>query len=264
MNVVITGSSKGIGFSLTKEFLKCKDQVIISSRNEANVNKALDKLKAEFPDAIVFGMVCDVTDSESIMSLVNFALEKMGEIDIWVNNAGTTGFEYDNLVNVSDKAIKLAITTNMLGTLFGSREAIKIMSKQKKGKIFNLAGYGTNGMASPNLAAYGSSKASMKQLNKTLVKETKDENIGIHLLSPGMVLTDLLLRNATPEAKKFFNITADRAENVAEYLVPRMRKIKGTGKEIKYSSMLKMLWKFMTAGIRKNNFFDEEGNFIEQ
>ncbi len=263
MNIVITGSSKGIGFQLTREFLNHGDKVIISSRNEESINKAIEDLKSEFPKGDVNGIVCDVTNPDNVRTLVDYSLDKLGFIDIWINNAGSTGFEYDKHINVSDTAIKTAVKTNMLGTLFGSREALKIMLKQGKGKIFNLGGYGTNGMASPNLAAYGSTKSSVPQLTKTLVKETKNKKIGIHILLPGMVLTDLLLTNADVEAKKFFNIIAEKPETIARKFVPKMKKIKGTGKKINFNSTVKYFWIFMTAWKRKNRFFDDEGNPVD-
>ncbi|MHA1954305.1 MAG: SDR family NAD(P)-dependent oxidoreductase, partial [Candidatus Heimdallarchaeaceae archaeon] len=69
MNVVITGSSKGIGFALAKEFLKLGDTVIISSRSEENMAQALSKLQEEIPEARVFCQLCDVTKSEEIKNL---------------------------------------------------------------------------------------------------------------------------------------------------------------------------------------------------
>ena len=161
MNVVITGSSKGIGFALVKEFLKQGDTVIISSRSERNIKEALVRLNEELTEPKIYSFICDVTKSEEIKNLANFSLEKFKEIDIWINNAGSTGFEYDKHINISDRAIETAVKTNMLGTLYGSREALKIMTKQGKGKIINLGGYGSNGMASPKLAAYGATKSSI-------------------------------------------------------------------------------------------------------
>lgn len=264
MNVVITGSTKGIGFALAKEFLSQGDSVIISSRNEKNIEQAVAKLKKEISNPDVYGHLCDVTKSEDVKNLVDFSLEKFDQIDIWVNNAGTSGFEYDKLINVSDEAIESAIKTNVIGTLYGCREAMKVMMKQKEGKIFNLAGMGSNGMASPNLVAYGTSKSPMPQMLKSLKKESKKTGVGVHLLYPGMVFTDLLVRNATPEAKKFFNLVAERPDTVVKKLVPKMKSIKGTGKKIHYSSMFKFFAKMITSNFRKRNFFDEEGNFIEE
>ncbi len=263
MNIVITGSSQGIGFQLAKEFLNHGDKVVISSSNEDRINKAIEDLKSEFPEENVNGIVCNVTNPDNIRTLVDFSLDKLGFIDIWINNAGTTGFEYDKHINISDKAIETAVKTNMLGTLFGSREALKVLLKQGKGKIINLGGYGTNGMASPNLASYGATKSSIPQLTKTLIKETKNKKIGVHILLPGMVLTDLLLKNADARAKKFFNITAEKPETIAKKLVPKIREIKGTGKKIKFNSSLKFFWIMMTAWRRKNRFFDDEGNPVD-
>jgi chlorophyll(ide) b reductase len=70
------------------------------------------------------------------------------------------------------------------------------------------------------------------------------------------------MQNADLRAKKIFNILSERPETVAKFLVPRIRDVKGTGKEISYLTKKRALWRFLTAWKRKKRFFDEEGNMI--
>jgi len=264
MKIVITGSSKGIGFALAKEFAKNGDQIIISSRNQDSVNRAIDEIKTIFPETEIYGTTCDVTKSEEIEALVNFSDGKLSGIDIWINNAGTSGFYYGNLTNWGNETLDQVVKTNILGTIYGCKEAIKYMTKQGYGKIFNLAGMGSNGMASPGLVAYGATKASIPQLTKSLSKELKNTEILINYLSPGIVITELTTTNVSKEAASIFNILAEKPEKVAKYLTRKMRNINKSNKNINFLSTPKTFWKFMTAGFRKNRFFDQEGNLIEK
>ena len=264
MNIVITGSSKGIGYALAEEFAKYNDQIVISSRNLEAINKAVNKLTTDYPKVEIFGTVCDVSKPENIKKLIEFSKEKLESIDLWINNAGTNASMYDNLLSFSDEDLKQIVDTNLLGTLYCCKEALKLMKQQGYGHIFNISGMGYKGNASANLAAYGATKCAVSQLTKTLAKENKKSGIGFHTLLPGMTLTDLFLNNISPEAGKIFNILGDTAENVSMFLVPKIRKIKGTGKVINYLSSAKAFWKFSTAGRRKNKFFDSDGNLISE
>ncbi|KAL8555132.1 hypothetical protein ACS0TY_003070 [Phlomoides rotata] len=83
-NVLITGSTKGIGYALAKEFLKSGDNVIICSRSEERVKSALDSFKLESGKQHVWGTKCDVRDGDDVKNLVAFAQEQLKYIDIWV------------------------------------------------------------------------------------------------------------------------------------------------------------------------------------
>lgn len=261
MNVIITGNTKGFGLALTKEFLKAGDNVNISSRNENRVKDVAASLKNQFPKADIIEYPCDVSNPTSTSDLANIAMEKWGKIDIWINNAGTSGMTRKPLNEVPIDELQLVISTNVLGTLYGCQAALSVMIQQDRGHIFNLAGWGSDGRTSELSAVYGTSKAPMPQLTKTLSKEYKKTNIGIHFLSPGMMVTDLVIKNATPDTHRIFNILCDYPEIVAKNFAPKIRTINGTGKKIQYISRLGMMLRFMTAWRRKNKFFDENGNF---
>ncbi|KAI9071880.1 hypothetical protein K1719_046153 [Acacia pycnantha] len=85
--VLITGSSKGIGFALAKEFLRAGDYVIICSRSNEKVESAVQSLREEFGEQYVWGTKCDVREAEDVKNLVAFAQEKLKYIDIWLLNS---------------------------------------------------------------------------------------------------------------------------------------------------------------------------------
>ncbi|MCO5593858.1 hypothetical protein L7F22_047876 [Adiantum nelumboides] len=233
-HALITGSTKGIGFALARKFLQEGDKVIICSRSGENVDKAVESLTQEFGEQRVFGIPADVRDGESVQRLIKFAQEKIGYIDIWINNAGSNAYSYKPLVETNDEVIMEIVETNTIGVMICCREAIKMMMNQDcGGHIFNMDGAGADGRPTPRFAAYGATKRSLLQLTKSLQAELKMQrikNVVIHMLSPGMVTTDLLMSGSdTPQAKFFINVLAEPAETVAEFLVPRVRGLSENG-----------------------------------
>lgn len=120
------------------------------------------------------------------------------------------------------------VNTNLLGSLLCTRHAINLMENQcSGGHVFNTEGAGSDFSPTPNYAAYGATKAAIRQLTDSLQHETKKSNpiVGIHTIQPGMVLTNLLLEGATLKNKQVFNILCEQPETVAAFLVPRMRTV---------------------------------------
>lgn len=96
--------------------------------------------------------------------------------------------------------------------------------------MFLLDGAGSRGTATPKSTTYGSTKAAMPQLMRSLAAEVKQTKVSVHLVSPGMVATDLLLKGVSnPRAAKMVNILAEDPKVVAQWVVPRMRGVTGNG-----------------------------------
>ncbi|MCE7737129.1 MAG: SDR family oxidoreductase [Candidatus Heimdallarchaeota archaeon] len=260
MHVIITGSTKGIGLALAKEFLISGDSVLVSSSTSSNVSTTLIKLTETYPNQVI-AKQCDVKKFQELEELGKYAIEQWGSIDIWINNAGINS-SYKPLTEINSDEIEKIVATNSIGTIYGCKVAIEIMNKQKFGHIFNMEGLGSNGRLSPKLATYGMTKNSIPYFTKTLRKEMTDSNVGIHTLSPGMVLTDLIIPHANSETSKIFNILCETPDTVAKYLVPRIRRTKGSGRSINFLTKKKVIWRFITAKKRKNRFFDLDGNLL--
>ena len=262
MKIVITGSTKGLGKALAEEFLQSGDDLVISSRDNSRVENTVKELQSKYPERKIYGKTCDVGNYDEINSLSQFSLEKLGNVDIWINNAGTSGYLHSDLSDMDPNVIRNIVDTNMLGTLFGIQAALKIMIPKKSGNIFNIEGAGSNGMASPRMVPYGATKAGFPQILKSLKMELKGSGVGVHDLSPGIMITDFITIPIEEKHKKIMNILADTPEQVAQWAVPKMRSIHGMGKRLKYLTLTKAFFRFMTAGKRKNRFYDEDGKFI--
>ncbi|CAL9200351.1 unnamed protein product [Musa hybrid cultivar] len=229
-NVLITGSTKGIGYALAREFLKAGDNVLICSRSVERVESAIQSLRKEFGEHRVWGTACDVRVAKDVKALVAFARETIGYIDIWINNAGSNAYSFKPLAETSDEDLMEVVTTNTLGLMICCREAINMMLNQPRGgHIFNIDGAGSDGRPTPRFAAYGATKRSVVHLTKSLQAELQMQevkNVMVHNLSPGMVTTDLLMSGATTKQAKFFiNILAEPPDVVAAFLVPSIRSV---------------------------------------
>ena len=205
--VVITGSTKGLGLALARCFLEKGDRVVVTSRDEARVDLAVNALRIEHGDR-VFGTTSDVSDAHSVAALSKFAIDELGGVDIWINNAGANGYTYESLADSEPDTLREIVLTNSLGTLLCCREATKLMSTQSSGgHIFNLLGAGSDG-------------------GLTLAEELKGTAVGVHALSPGMVFTELISsgRYAFGSQGRFFvNTLAENPETPALTLVESVR-----------------------------------------
>jgi chlorophyll(ide) b reductase len=180
--------------------------------------------------------------------------------------SGISQTEKAPLHQTPESVLRAVVNTNLLGTMLGCKVALEMMLQWpgRKCHVFNMEGAGARGNATPNSAAYGATKAAFRQLMKSLVKETSGTNVGVHTISPGMVLTDLLLSNRELKALRIFNILAERPHTVAQWLVPRIRAVRGSGRYIPYLTGLGAAWRFATYFKRKDRFFDSQGNPTQQ
>lgn len=280
-NIVITGSSKGIGKALAEEFVKAGDSVIISSRNAERVQTVADELQAaataQGSSAKILGCPADVSKCKEVAALADFASKELGSIDFWINNAGSNAYKYKLLIDQDQDDIKNVVETNVLGVMFGCKEAIRVMRNQRQGgHVFNMDGAGADGGPTPRFSAYGATKRSLEQLSKSLrseLKMAKVNKVFIHNLSPGMVTTDLLMSGADNKVSRFFiNCLAERPETVAQELVPRIRAVPSAadsplakligGQYIRYVSFVFLIIFILFTYIKRDGLYSNEYLFI--
>jgi len=257
-NIVITGSTQGIGKEIAKKFLSQGHNVIITSSNPSNVYSTYRELRKEnVYDGKCYPIIADISCFEQCSRLLSKSIHLLGEIDIWINNAGVS---YRNeLIDLSHTKITKIVQTNLLGTIFCCKVVIPQMLKQKSGIVINFEGAGSNGFGTPLYSVYGSTKCGISQFTRSLQKEYSDSNIHLCTISPGMVITELLLKNADDESKKVFNIFCENAEYIADYLVAEIHKI-DHNKSIRYLTLNRIFILLFMSMFRKNRFFDSVGN----
>ena len=186
---VVTGSTRGLGFAIARRLGRQGATVVVSSRSEADVAAAVERLRAE--GISVFGQRCDTGEFADVEALRDEAL-RHGTLDIWVNNAGVSGV-YGPTASTPVEDFTRVVRTNILGIFHGSRVALPVLLAQGHGDLVNVYGQGDQGpVALQN--AYASSKRWVRQFTETLRRETKGTGVRVHGMNPGLVMTDLLGR----------------------------------------------------------------------
>ena len=261
-HVIITGSTRGIGYGLAKSFLSHGCSVTISGRGAKAVDKTVADLKSRYEAGFIFGQACDVTILEQVQSLWDRSVEQFGKVDIWINNAGTSG-ERGLIWELPADEVHIPITTNVLGTVYGVQVAMKGMLTQGVGAIYNMEGMGSDGRKHAGLTMYGTSKCAIHYLTESLALEAKDTPVIIGALRPGMVITDMITDRYKdrPEewerAKRIFNIIADRVENVTPWLAEKVLANQKSGATLAYSSTWKLFWRFLSQPFVKRDLFSK-------
>lgn len=259
--VVITGSSRGIGFGLARELLKRGSNVVISGRSQESVDKAVAELGQ--PDRVV-GVATDVTDPASVQALWDRAAGRFGRVDIWINNAGTTTNPLP-LWDVSSDEIRQTVETNLLGTLYGMQVATRGMKAQGGGQIFNVEGLGSKGEVQAGLLPYGCTKAAVGYLDKAFLKELKGSTVLLGSIRPGINVTEHLMHGnehldpaRLAKTKKVFNILGDTPETTTPWIADRILATTKTGTRIVWLSTAKIAWRFTAAPFRKRDLFADQ------
>ncbi len=259
--IVITGSTRGIGYGLAESFLQLGCAVTVGGRSRESTARAVEQLAGRYDSSRIFGLACDVTNPSQITSLWEESAAHFGSVDIWVNNAGYTGEMGMAWERPADEA-QLVVDTNLVGTIVGSQVALRGMQAQDHGAIYNMEGMGSDGRKHAGLTFYGTTKYAVHYFTESLAMEAKDTRIIIGGLRPGMVATDLLRDRYKdrPEewerAKKIFNVLAERVERVTPWLAQQMLTNQRNGAILSYSSTWKMLWKFLRSPFVKEQVFD--------
>jgi short-subunit dehydrogenase len=236
--VVITGSSKGIGFGLAAEFLKRDFAIVLSARNKKKLQSAADSLSKEYGKDKVADYPCDVTSVQQVVALWKTAKSKFGAVDIWINNAGITN-PTKLLWEVDPSDISSVINTNITGVVYGTQVALKGMIEQGYGQIYNMEGFGSGDMMRVGMTLYGTTKRATRYFTESLVEEARDLPVQICTLGPGMVVTDFMLddlrqlpEDKREETKLVYNMLADKVETVTPFLVEEIIKNDRTGAKI--------------------------------
>ncbi|MEU0246926.1 SDR family NAD(P)-dependent oxidoreductase [Streptomyces sp. NPDC006235] len=192
---VITGSTRSIGRAIAEAFLADGATVVVSGRSEVKGKQALEEMDAG--DRAVFHP-CDANSQEDIEGLADFAAERFGRLDIWVNNVGgSSGFA--PIHQLSDEAWHNALNLNVNGYFYGTRRALPKMLEGGWGRIINISSVEGKQANKPAISHYITNKHAIHGLTKATAFEYGTQGITCNAICPGAVDTDLM-RAAGPAA----------------------------------------------------------------
>ena len=212
---LITGSSRGIGKQIAIKFAKNGYNIVVNyiNKNE-EIEKTIEELK-QFGIEVLEAQG-DVSNYEQSEKIVNSTIEKFGQIDVLVNNAGITK---DMLImRMKKEDFTKVIDVNLVGTFNITKNVIPYMMKKRNGRIINISSVvGISGNAGQ--CNYAASKAGIIGFTKSLAKELASRNILVNAVAPGFIetnMTDVLQENVKEEIKKQIPLKRiGKAEDVA-------------------------------------------------
>lgn len=260
--VVITGSTKGIGYGMVEALVAKHCKVVISSRKQDDINRTIERLVSKGAQQNhLTGCACDVTKLDDVQKLWQHAIDTFGRIDIWVNNAGTTNAQV-NFEKTPPHELKAVVDTNMLGVVNGSYVAINGMLHQGFGALYNMEGFGSDGSRQPGMALYGATKYGLRYLTLSMAEEHKKSPIVIALLSPGVVVTDLVIsvyEHGDPanwdRMHWLFKFVADPPEVVCPWLVDCILTNKKTGVRLAWITIPKVIFRMLNPYYHRRDLF---------
>ncbi len=183
LNILLTGSTGGIGGAILNKLLENKAKVIATGTNE----KKLDIIKKKFTDVIVKKF--DITKHETIQDFIEECNEIFQKkIDVLINNAGITN---DNLaIRMKDEEWNKVINLNLTSSFLLTKNTIKKMLKNKNGKIINITSV-VGHTGNIGQANYAASKAGLIGMSKSLALEYGKKNIKVNCISPGFIKSEM-------------------------------------------------------------------------
>ena len=188
--MVITGAAMGLGLATAEVLAKKGANLVLVDYNNESLTDAAKKLQEQYPNQKIITVVADVSDEAQVKNYVDTAVNELGTIDGFYNNAGIEGkqaplIEYDLTI------FKKVIDINLMGVYYGLRYVIPVMQKQKFGRIVNVASVGgIRGVL--NQTAYVASKHAVSGMTKNAALEYGKDGILTNAIAPGAILTPMV------------------------------------------------------------------------
>lgn len=187
--VIITGGTRGIGFTAVQGFLRSGAKVAMLGSRKETVDHALELLKKENPNYPVQGYYPDLNSEQEVQHLLEEVEKDLGSVDILINNAGISDaksiYEYD------DEHFSKVMQLNVDAVFRMIRMCAPIMKKKGKGAIVNTSSM-VSLYAQRSGSAYPTSKFAINGLTKSLARELGKDGIRVNAVAPGIIETDMV------------------------------------------------------------------------
>jgi len=183
---VVTGASRGIGLSIAKALAAQGARIVAVDIDQEATEKVVAQFKADGTEAIA--VKANVTLAEDVEQIITAAMDAFGRVDILVNNAGIT--RDGLLLRMKDQDWDAVLSVNLKGAFLCSRAASKVMSKQRFGRIVNIASV-VGQMGNAGQANYCASKAGLIGLTKSNARELARRNVTVNAVAPGFIATEM-------------------------------------------------------------------------
>ena len=182
--VVLTGGSRGLGLELARVFARRGARLALLARDEEELARARDELRAGGAEVEIFG--CDVRFQDQVQRTLREVVERFGRVDVLVNNAGVIQVGPEETMRVSD--YQEAMDTHFFGPLFLVQAVLPGMRQRREGRIVNISSVGGK-VPTPHLLPYVASKFALVGWSEGLHAELRQDGIVVTTVCPGLMRT---------------------------------------------------------------------------
>ncbi len=177
---IVTGSNRGIGRGIARGFARAGASLALAARDAALLEDAADEFRGLGAQVAV--IPTDVTDEASVNALIDRTLERFGQLDVLVNNAGIA--QHAPLVDMTLADWKATIDVNLTGPFLCARAALRVMAPAGRGRIINVASISSQRVR-PGSASYSASKFGLWGLTQVIALEGRAHGVSCSCLNPG-------------------------------------------------------------------------------
>jgi 3-oxoacyl-[acyl-carrier protein] reductase len=203
---IVTGGSRGIGEAIVRRLAKDGLHVIAIARNADKLNAVVDSIKSEGGSAE--SLVVDLADSKALNDAIEQTGDRLGRIDVVVNNAGITK---DGLfIRMEDADFDAVINTNLKSAFVVCRAAGRLIMRSKTGRIINISSV-SGVIGNRGQVNYAASKAGMIGMSKSIAKELAGKGVTCNVVAPGFIKTDMT------------DVLIDQVKEIALGMIPLKR-----------------------------------------
>ena len=183
---IVTGASRGIGKCIAEQLSTSGATVVCVSRTEEDIKSVAETIQSNGGQALYYA--ADISNGDSFTDLVKFTIEKCGQVDVLVNNAGVTRDTL--LMRMSESDWDMVLNINLKGAFHGTKAVTRPMMKRRWGRIINISSVvGLTGNAGQS--NYAASKAGLIGFTKSSAKEFASRGITVNCIAPGYIETEM-------------------------------------------------------------------------
>jgi NAD(P)-dependent dehydrogenase (short-subunit alcohol dehydrogenase family) len=197
---LVTGGNKGLGKAMARGLAQAGADIFIASRNEAELKTTLDEITSDTGRRGGYA-VCDMTKRDDVNRLARTALEKMGRVDILINNAGVN--KPEPIDAISDAAWDMILETNLTSVMALTRALVPQMRQRKWGRIIHISSIMAV-ISKEKRNAYSASKAALIGMAHASALELGEDGVTVNCIAPGPFLTDMPMKILSAAEKAEF------------------------------------------------------------
>ncbi len=182
--VLITGGSRGLGLVLARQLAEARAKVVICAANEEELAHATQEFAGR--NQMVLAVTCDITNKSQVEKMMGEISQKLGTVDILINNAGV--IQVGPMENMTDQDYESAMKVHFFGPLYTMNAVIPAMKKARQGNIVNIVSIGGK-ISVPHLLPYSASKFALAGLSEGFTTELAPYQIKVTTVYPGLTRT---------------------------------------------------------------------------